>query len=153
VYYLSLTAILSLSYFALLTTLNFLLRSSEIAQSPLFPLLFTLGAVFLLNPLKDHLQQWIDHVFFRLRYDPKKVLETTSTFLASTLALDDILAFVWTTISATLGVQRGSIFLRSTDKIHYFPAFPSPPESQVLTAEHPLMQKSFSDDAFFPGMT
>jgi signal transduction histidine kinase len=142
VYYLSLTAVLSLFYFALLAVLNFFLHSSEFAQSPFFPLLFTLGAVFLLNPLKDYLQQWIDRVFFRLRYDPEKVLEATSTFLASTLALDDILAFIWNTISETLGVQRGGIFLRATDKSHYFPTPLSMPVARMLSAEHSLIQET-----------
>jgi signal transduction histidine kinase len=149
VYYLSLTAVLSLSYFALLAILTFLLRSSEVAQSPFFPLLFTLGAVSLLNPLKDYLQQWIDRVFFRLRYDPEKVLEATSTFLASTLALDDILTFVWNTISDTLGVQRGGIFLRATDKGHYFPTPVSMPVTRMLSAEHALIQEMLRQRRIF----
>lgn len=141
VYYLSLTAVLSLSYFALLAVLNLLLHSSEVAQSRLFPLLFTLGAVSFLNPLKDYLQQWIDRVFFRLRYDPEKVLEATSTFLASTLALDDILTFVWNTIRETLGVQRGGVFLRAINKSHYFPTPASMPVARMLSVEHPLIQE------------
>src|SRR6266496_6635041 len=67
IYYLTLTALLSLTYFAFLAFLTFTLRSSEVARSPFFPLLFTLVAVLLLNPLKDHLQRGVDRVFFRLR--------------------------------------------------------------------------------------
>lgn len=141
VYYLSLTAVLSLSYFLLLALLNLVLRFSEVAQSPLFPLLFTLAAVFLLNPLKDYLQQWIDRIFFRLRYDPEKVLEATSTFLASTLALDEILTFVWNTIRETLGVQRGGVFLRAADKSHYFPTPASTPVIPRFSVKHPLIHE------------
>lgn len=141
VYYLSLTTVLSLSYFALLTILNLLLRSSEISQSPLFPLLFTIGAFCLLNPLKDYLQQWIDRIFFRLRYNPEKVLEATSAFLASTLALDDILTFVWNTTRETLGVRHGGIVLRATDKSHYSPTSASTLTVRPFSAEHPLIQE------------
>jgi signal transduction histidine kinase len=149
VYYLSLTAVLSLSYFALLAILNLLLRSSEVARSPFFPLVFTLGAVFLLNPLRDYLQRWIDRVFFRLRYNPEKVLEATSTFLASTLTRDDILTFVWNTISETLGVQYGGIFLRAPDKNHYFPTPASMPVARMLSVGHPLIQEMFQRQRIF----
>ena len=77
-YYVLLTALLTLSYVIFLSGMNVLLRSSELTQSPLFSLFYTIAAVFLLNPLKDRLQQIVDRLFFRLRYDPKKVLEQTS---------------------------------------------------------------------------
>lgn len=140
-YYLALTMVLSASYFIFLMTLNLLLRSSDVARSPLFPLGFTLGAVFLLNPLKDYLQRWIDRVFFRLRYNPEKVLEASSAFLASTLSLQDILTFIWRTISETLGIRHGVIFLRSTDKTHYFAASDHTQSLPTLPTEHALIQE------------
>ena len=140
IYYLTLTALLSLTYFAFLAFLTFTLRSSEGARSPLFPLLFTLVAVLLLNPLKDHLQRGVDRVFFRLRYNPKKVLEVTSASLASTLQLDEILSLIWRTINETVGVKQGGIFLLPSNAGQYAQVYPKTKNALHLPIEHPLIQ-------------
>lgn len=124
VYYLTLTVTLSGGYLCFLTLLDLGLHSSEWARSPLFHLLFTLIVVFLFNPLKDHVQHVIDRLFFRLRYNPRKVLEVTSAFLASTLGLEEILAFLWRTLSETLGVTQGGIFLYDAHTGQYVAAYP-----------------------------
>ncbi len=124
VYYLALTVTLSGGYLCFLTLLDLGLHSSEWARSPLFHLLFTLIVVFLFNPLKDHVQHVIDRLFFRLRYNPRKVLEVTSAFLASTLGLEEILAFLWRTLSETLGVTQGGVFLYDANTGQYVAAYP-----------------------------
>ena len=94
------------------------LESQDISL-PLLLLLFACGAtVVFFHALKNSLRYWINHVVFRPLYDPEKVLEETSSFLTSTLARDDILTYIWNTISHTLGVAKGAIFLRTTDKKH-----------------------------------
>src|SRR4030095_12012104 len=124
-YYLILTAILTLSYVVFLSAVNLLLRSSELTQSPMFSLLYTIAAILFLNPLKDRLQQIIDRLFFRLHYDSKKVLETTSSSFAATLHLDAILACVWKTISETMGVLQGGILLLDSKTCQYKTVYPS----------------------------
>jgi signal transduction histidine kinase len=141
VYYLTLTATLALVYLALLAFLNLTLRSTDLARAPLFPLLFTLAAVLLLNPLKDHLQRGIDRVFFRLCYDAKKVLGMTGAALASTLQLDEILGLIWRTVGATLGVRQGIILLLAPDKKHYVAAYPRAGQAYHLPIEHALIQE------------
>lgn len=140
VYYLTLTVALTLSYVAFVSGINLLLRSSDLSQSPLFSLLYTITAVLLLNPLKDRLQQVVDRLFFRLRYDPKKVLEATSESLAATLLLNEILSCVWKTISDTMGVMHGGILLRSEDQCRYEAAYPPSSYRPQLRSDHPLMQ-------------
>lgn len=141
VFYLTLTATLTFGYIALLALLNFTLRSSAFTHSPIFPLLFTLAVVFFLNPLKDSLQRGVDRVFFRLRYNPKKVLEMTSASLASTLHLENILPFIWRTISETLGVQQGGIFLLQAELGQYVTVYPKTEEGYALPVEHPLIRE------------
>jgi signal transduction histidine kinase len=139
-YYVSLTVLLTLFYLAFLAGLSVTLRSSAIARSPFFPLLFTLAVALFLNPLKDHLQQGVDRIFFRTRYNPKKMLESTSAYLASTLHLEEILTFLGRTISETLGVQRAYIFLCEPGTREYALAYPREAQCLSLSAAHPFLE-------------
>lgn len=140
-YYLSLTALLTLTYVTLLTFLNVTLHTAEIAQSSVFPLVFTLAAVLLLNPLKDHLQRVVDRIFFRLRYDPKRTLEKTSATLASTLRLEEIVSCIWHTLSETMGVRQGGIFLLEPSASSYRAVYTTRAEERRrLSVEHHLIQ-------------
>jgi len=139
VYYFTLTLTLTFTYLAFLTLLNFFFRSGDTTHSSLFPLFFTLGAVLLINPLKEHLQKGVDRIFFRLRYDPKKTLETTSAILASTLLLEEILSCVWQTLHETMGVKQGGILLLSSDKERYHQVYPSTNASISWSPDHALL--------------
>ncbi len=139
IYYLILTSILTVAFLLFLAGLDFTLHHSEQARSPLFHLLFTFVVVLFLNPIKDYVQRGVDRVFFRLRYNPQKVLETTSASLAATLQLEAILAFIWKTINETVGVTRGHIFLDTPDQHAYTPVYPPPQESFQLPTTHPLI--------------
>jgi signal transduction histidine kinase len=142
-YYLTLTVTLALAYLSFLTVLNWSFRFSQAAHSPLFPLLFTLGTALLLNPLKDYLQRGVDRVFFRLRYNPKKVLETTSAALTSTLQLDAILGLIWCTLQETMGVTQGGILLLTPDKQRFVPVYPSIHGLPICSHEHPLIHMAY----------
>ncbi len=107
IFYLALTGTLTVSYLVFLAVLNVALSSSRIALSPVFPLLFTLAVVLLLSPIKDALQKVVDRIFFRLRYDPRKVLERTSAALASTLRVGEKLSPIWDTSKGAWGGTAG----------------------------------------------
>jgi signal transduction histidine kinase len=137
VYYISITATLAVAYLGFLGLTNWAVRSAQIAQSPLFPLLFTFAVVLAFNPLKDAVQRTVDRVFFRIKYNPKKTLEATSAALASTLQLGDIVALVWRTIGETLPVMTGGIFIRSAEAHRHERIFPRLPE-MALDDDHVL---------------
>jgi signal transduction histidine kinase len=140
-YYLTLTVTLTLVYVLFVTVLNVSLRSSDFSRSPGFSLLFTLTVVLLLNPLKESVQKIVDRLFFRLRYDAKKVLETISGSLASTLRREEILLLIWNTLSETMGVRHGSIFLREPGSLRYRAVYSTrDPERRHLTDEHAFLQ-------------
>lgn len=141
VFYLTLTATLTLGYVALLALLNWTLHPSTFTQSAIFPLLFTLAVVFFLNPLKEYLQRGVDRVFFRIRYDPKKQLEETSAILASTLQLDDILSHLWNTIQTALGVRHGQLLLLQPTQEYYASIHPASEQHILLPAAHPMIQE------------
>ncbi|MBM4256366.1 MAG: GHKL domain-containing protein [Deltaproteobacteria bacterium] len=140
-YYLTLTAVLTLSYVVFVSTLNLTLHTTDVAQSPVFSLLFTLAAVLLLNPLKDRVQRVVDRLFFRLSYDPKKVLETTSEELASTLRLDEILLLVWNTIRETMGIIHGGVVLLNRNRQQYVTVYPHNDNESAFAVDHPFMQR------------
>lgn len=147
VYYLTLTAILTLIYMLFVTGLNVSLRSSDFSRSPGFSLLFTLTVVLLLNPLKERVQKIVDRLFFRLRYDAKKVLEAVSGSLASTLRREEILLLIWNTLSETMGIQHGSIFLREPGSLRYRAVYSTRDlERRHLTNEHAFLQRLQQQD-------
>jgi signal transduction histidine kinase len=141
-FYLTLTATLTAGYIVLLVFLNWMLRSSAFTRSPVFPLLFTLAVALFLNPLKEHLQRGVDRVFFRLRYNPKTILEETSAFLASTLRLDEILSYIWNTISTTLGIRHGRLLLLESTQQEYIAVHPAAGREISLPIAHPLLQEA-----------
>jgi signal transduction histidine kinase len=140
VFYLTLTALLTSIYLLLLVVLNYALHASALTRSPLFPLFFTLAALLLFNPLRDRLQQGVDRLFFRVRYDPKIILAHTSASLATTLRLEEILAFLWRTVSDTLGVRQGGIFLLAPDSEQYLQVWPPTSGEHSLPAAHPVLR-------------
>ena len=143
VFYLALTAVITVVYLGVLAFLNLALQATHISRSPLFPLLFTLGIVLLLNPLREYVQRGVDRVFFRVGYDPQKELETTSTSLASIFRLDDILPRLWQSVCTTMHVSQQGIFLLTPDQQKYVQAYPQPranQEERGLTVSHPLIR-------------
>jgi two-component system sensor histidine kinase/response regulator len=140
IYYLTLTATLTLAYLTGVTSLNLILRGTTFTQSPVFSLVFTLGVALLLNPCKEYLQTAIDRVFFRLRYDPKRELEASSADLTATLRLNEIVSVLWRTIERTVRVKHGGVLLLTPDRVHYKQVHPSTVALLTLPTTHVLIQ-------------
>lgn len=138
VYYIAITLTLGLGYLGFLSLTDFALRTAEFSRSPLFPLSFTLAVIIFINPLKDAVQHAVDRVFFRLRYNPKEMLEITSAALASTLQLGDIVSFIWNTISGTMGILSGRVFVLAPENMEYRPIYPDSGEGPCFSADHSL---------------
>ncbi len=141
IYYLTLTTTLALAYLLCIILLSLEFGPSDRASSSLFPLVFALAVALLLNPLKEVLQKGIDRVFFRLRYDPKKVLEVTSATFAATLRREDVCFLLWRTIQHTVNVHQGGIFLLAPEKNRYTQVYPPSMAPLMLPITHPLLQR------------
>ena len=140
VYYLALSTFLTLIYLSCVGILNVTLSSAAFAQSPLFPLLFAFLVALFLNPLKEVLQTVIDRLFFRLHYNPKKVIEEMSAALATTLQLEDILSLIRRTIDETLGVQHLDLFLYTQHDNQYVASDPETGKREIVPAWHGWVQ-------------
>ncbi len=138
-FYLTLTAVLTVLHVSGLALFHFLLRSWDFAHAPSFSFLFAIGLVFFWQPLKDTVQRGVDRVFFRVRYDPKQVLNATSASLAATLQLHTILPLLWHTIQETVGVRQGGIFLLLPGQPHYVLAYPTRVPQQTIASSHSLL--------------
>src|SRR2546422_1370527 len=89
-YYLLLTGAVGAAYLAAAVVFQVVLQ----AQSPAFPVFFTLAVLVLFNPLRARLQAIVDRVFFRIRYDGAQVLAAVGAELAATLKRERIVALV-----------------------------------------------------------
>ena len=82
-------------------------RASRVAQ-----LLFLLGIVAVFNPARDRVQRAVDALFARDRYDYRGTVRQASESLARLLDVDVIVAQILHTITATMRVDLGAIWLR-----------------------------------------
>jgi len=150
VYYLALTATLMLGYLAMLALLDLDLNAAHLAPTLPASLAFISILALLLNPLRNLLQKSIDRIFFRLHYDPRRMLEASSAALGSTLRLNEILAFVHETIGATVAARDCRIFLQQPAHGRYLCVYPPMDHPPTLAADDPLVErlKSYHQGVF-----
>jgi signal transduction histidine kinase len=82
-------------------------RSGHVAQ-----LVFLLALVAVLNPLHNQVQAAIDYLFARGTYDYRKIVDEASQALATLLDLDTVVERILTTITETIHVEFGAVWLR-----------------------------------------
>jgi signal transduction histidine kinase len=104
-----LTGMIALVYLAGVGFLEVLFagRSGRVAQ-----LLFLLALVAVLNPLRNQVQAAIDYLFARDTYDYRKTVDEASQALATLLDLETVVARILTTITRTVRVDWGAVWLR-----------------------------------------
>jgi signal transduction histidine kinase len=82
-------------------------RASRVAQ-----LFFLLALVAVLNPLHNQVQVAIGYLFSRGKYDYRKIVDEASQALATLLDLETVVARILTTITETIHVEFGAVWLR-----------------------------------------
>ena len=88
------------------------------AQSPLFPLMFILAVVFLFNPVRNRLQQFINRVFYRLEYDYEETIKGISESMRSLMKLEEIAQSIIETALGTMFIDCGCVLLLDQEKQH-----------------------------------
>ena len=106
--YLALTAILGLSYFALVAGI-----SSVAGESSLTVAGATLAVAALFQPLRLRIQSLIDRRFYRSKYDAEKTLADFSAKLRNDIDLDHLTTELAAVVQDTLQPAHFSLWLRT----------------------------------------
>ena len=91
----------------------------EITNSPMFPLIFILGVIFLFNPVRNRLQRFIDRVFYRLEYDYQETVQRISETMRSLLSLNEIGKSIMDIALGVMFIDSGCLLLLNRKKQEY----------------------------------
>jgi adenylate cyclase len=106
-------------YALLLYIFNVAFGRFDIAESPVFPLLFILAVVFLFNPMRNQAQKLIDRIFFRLEYDYHEIIRKISETMRALLNLEQIGKCIMDTALGEMFISSGRILLFNPEKQMY----------------------------------
>ena len=104
--YFLLTGILTALYILIIFLFHTFFMTAGRGHSFMLSLVLALIIVLLFNPLRQWVQGFIDHLFFRGRYDYRELLQKISGRLASLLKLPQIRDLLIGSIAETLQVEK-----------------------------------------------
>jgi serine phosphatase RsbU (regulator of sigma subunit) len=113
------TAIIIGAYALLSVTFNVLMGRYEIAQSKVFPILFTIGVIFVFNPLRNRIQVFVDRVFFRKDYDYGEIIDRIGGAITSLLDLGQVLGRLTQTFIEDMFIDTTSVMLLNPATAEY----------------------------------
>jgi phosphoserine phosphatase RsbU/P len=109
--YIVVTTVVVGAYICVSLMLNMFLGRYELAQSKVFPILFTLGVILVFNPLRDRIQSIVDRLFYRLEYNYQAVVQKISETMRSLLKLDEIGKSIMDTALGAMFIDSGCVML------------------------------------------
>ncbi len=113
--YAATTAVL-LGFYALVVALaNLVFASSRLSASPLFNFGFFLVGISLFEVMRRKLQAPLDKLFFREKFDYQAALLEMSEAITGELDLGRIADYLTESVSATMRLEKASIWLRDRD--------------------------------------
>ena len=116
--YVMMTTIVATAYLAMQTlTRTFLLNPlfGESAEQ-VYPLLFAVLVVFLFDPVNRKVQENVEKIFFRKKFDYKETISSVSSALASVLNLDQVVKQVVYTIRKEMFVDAVGVIVLEPQK-------------------------------------
>jgi hypothetical protein len=108
----TLTVSLALVYLGGVISLQGLLRALTGGGSQLAIVASTLAIAALFNPLRRRIQNFIDHLFYRRKYDAAKTLEAFSARLREETDIDALNSELLSTVRETVQPEHVSLWLR-----------------------------------------
>jgi len=112
----TLTMSLALVYFGGVISLQGLLRALTGQGSQLAIVASTLLIAALFNPLRRRVQSFIDHLFYRRKYDAAKTLEAFSAKLRDETDIDALNTELLSTVRETMQPEHVSLWLRRPEE-------------------------------------
>lgn len=139
-----LSGVVILAYLLAIKLFDTILQDIPVAQARGFPILFGLGVLLVIHPLRERIQHGIDRVFFRTRYDFRQTIESLSQDLTTLLDLDAIAERIAHTIAHALGVSRVALFLKAGDATYQVQAAAGNPTGRLMEmqppCDHPVIE-------------
>ena len=117
--YAIITAIIVGAYALVSVPLNVLMGKYQVAQSRVFPILFTLGVILVFNPLRNRIQVFVDRVFFRKDYDYGEIIERIGGAITSLLDLGQVLGRLTQTFIEDMFIDTTSVMLLNPATAEY----------------------------------
>jgi hypothetical protein len=114
--YASLTVTLLLLYFGSVVGLQYILRALTGQESQLAIVASTLVIAALFNPMRRRIQNFIDHSFYRRKYDAAKTLEAFSAKLRDETDVDILNSELLSTVRETIQPEHVSLWLREPER-------------------------------------
>jgi two-component system NtrC family sensor kinase len=128
-----LTAFLTCLYALLIIMANAVFKDVRFSDSIYFPVFFFILIAFVFGPLKSIVQDFVDRIFYKGKYDYQKTIKHVSRMIVSVLEYDAIAKLLTDTVVDTMHVEYCSVFLSDSSKHHFvnFSAY----EKQVNLAQ------------------
>jgi len=106
-----LTALLTCVYSLIIIMANKMFKDFDFSDSIYFPILFFLLIVLVFGPLKTKIQAFIDHIFFKGKYDYQKIIKDVSRMIVSVLNFDEIGKKLIATVIDKMLVDNCALFI------------------------------------------
>ncbi len=117
-----LTAFLTCLYALLIIVANAVFKDAHLSDSIYFPLFFFILIALVFGPLKSRVQDFVDRIFYKGKYDYQKTIKHVSRTIVSVLDDDAIAKVLTDTVVDAMLVAHCSVFL-SDSSIHHFVNF------------------------------
>jgi hypothetical protein len=117
--YVMMTGIVAMSYFSLQTVVSTLVVNPILGDNSgkFYPVLFALLVVFLFNPVNRKVQDIVDRVFFRKRFDYKETIASVSNKFASVLNRGEIVEQVIEVVRRVMFIDTAGVILCEPQKM------------------------------------
>ncbi len=113
--YFFLTGILTVLYALAISFSNMLFTGYGNTHPFSISLVFALIVIVLFNPLRIRVQQVVDSIFFRGKYDYQRTLKRMTGTMASLMKLEEIVDFMLESIASALGPKKIFVAVYSQD--------------------------------------
>jgi len=108
-----LTALLTCIYALIIMVANRLFKGYDFSDSIYFPILFVILIILVFGPLKTKVQELIDTIFFKGKYDYQKTIKNVSSMITSVLDIHEIAKRLMDTVVNAMLIDNCGLFLRN----------------------------------------
>jgi putative nucleotidyltransferase with HDIG domain len=137
------TAFFGLIYYLSISIVSFF--SQLIVGQEIFVISLIIGAfsAFLLTPIRNQVQTWIDIIFYREKYHAGLMLQQLSETTASLLDLDQLTDLILRELSQALHIEDSAILVKGSEENNFSVIAELGHNQKILTdfrADHPIIR-------------